>query len=81
MDKLWGYSSNGLQVKVGDRLCSTIDVDVPMTLNGAWVTLECEDYGIVGRNIRLENDIPFMVICGIQVFGYYMDIDEDALPG
>ena len=47
---------------------------------GAWVTLECDNYGIIGKNIRLENDIGIMVICGIKVMGVALDIDEDTLP-
>ena len=77
MDKLFGGSAQNLVVKIGDKVCSSIS---GMPSNGAWVTLECNSFGIVGRNIRLENNIPIMVICGIKVEGFPLDIDEDNLP-
>jgi len=80
MDKLFGGSAENMVIKIGDYECGVID---STPANGAWVTVECRDeakFGISGSNIRLHNAIPIMVLCGIQVYGHYMDVDLESLP-
>lgn len=68
-------------IKIGDYVCNTIDY---APANSVWITVDCvsdSKHGITGSNIRLYNNLPIIVICGIKVSGHYIDVDIEALPG
>ena len=69
VDKLYGGAAAGLKVQIGDTECGTLGTSVT---NGAWLDLNCQNWGIVGNYIKLSRASPIIVFCGLKVYGHYI---------